>query len=97
MAQFEEMEEILEDERRNLEAQRMALASEHMNVRKVMESVKAELAKSQAGSANTLAAAAAQVSEGVVGHGTKVSEVPTDTPMDGDDGPSSTPNLTQLV
>jgi SWI/SNF related-matrix-associated actin-dependent regulator of chromatin subfamily C len=45
MAQFEELEELLEEERRGLESARIALMSERMNVKKALESVRAELAR----------------------------------------------------
>ena len=45
MAQFEELEELLEEERRGLESARVALMNERTNVKKALESVRAELAR----------------------------------------------------
>ncbi|KAI0035443.1 Smarcc1 protein [Vararia minispora EC-137] len=53
MAQFEELEDVLEEERRTLEAERLALANERASVRRTLDAVRAELAKHQAGTGNT--------------------------------------------
>ncbi|KAK2462377.1 hypothetical protein APHAL10511_005683 [Amanita phalloides] len=45
MAQFEELEELLEEERKGLESARMALMNERLNVKKALEGVRAELSR----------------------------------------------------
>ncbi|EIW55293.1 Smarcc1 protein [Trametes versicolor FP-101664 SS1] len=97
-AQFEELEELLEDERKSLESARMALVNERVNLRRLLDNVKSELAKHGAtpnpGLAN--AVAQAQTGLGVSGQGTKVNEVQGGAPADGDQGPVSGGNIAQL-
>ncbi|KAJ7801852.1 Smarcc1 protein [Mycena olivaceomarginata] len=45
MGQFEELEEILEDERKGLESARMALVGERLNLKKMLDNVRNELAR----------------------------------------------------
>ena len=40
MSQFEEMETVLEEERRSLEAQRLAIANERAGMRRTLENVR---------------------------------------------------------
>ena len=90
MSQFEEMESVLEEERRALEAQLMALAGERANMRRTLDGVRAELAKNAlatgAGavpqSGGTVAAALVQGAQAQ-----KVNEVPAGTALEGDAGP----------
>ncbi|EJC99280.1 SWIRM-domain-containing protein [Fomitiporia mediterranea MF3/22] len=94
MSQFEEMESVLEEERRALAAQRAALANERTNVRRTLETVRAELAKNGgmlpngAAVANALAQSAPQ--------GTKMSPVDGGVSLEGDAGPSTEGNFQQL-
>ncbi|OSD01427.1 Smarcc1 protein [Trametes coccinea BRFM310] len=92
-AQFEELEELLEDERKSLESARMALVNERVNLRRLLDAVKGELAKN-GGAANGgtgLASAVAQAQAGLgsSGQGTKVSEVEGGAPAEGEMGPVS--------
>jgi len=99
MAQFEELEELLEDERRSLESARMALVSERVGLRKMLDTVRSELAKhGNGGTSGTLAAAAGQAQSALAasGQGTKVSEVASASPLQGDMGPVSGGNVAQL-
>jgi len=47
MTQFEELEDILEEERRNLESARMALVNERLGLKKMLDTVRAEIGKHQ--------------------------------------------------
>jgi SWI/SNF related-matrix-associated actin-dependent regulator of chromatin subfamily C len=60
MRQFEELEEVLEDERRALESARMKLVGERVGLRKTLDSVRMEIAK---GSQANLSAAAGQAGQ----------------------------------
>lgn len=66
-AQFEELEELLEDERKSLESARMALVNERVNLRRLLDNVKSELAKHGATPNPGLANAVAQAQTGLVG------------------------------
>ncbi|EPT02204.1 hypothetical protein FOMPIDRAFT_1118901 [Fomitopsis schrenkii] len=99
MAQFEELEALLEDERRSLESARMALVGERVGLRKMLETVRAELTKAQNGGPPQGAAVAAQQAQAALtstGQGTRVSEVPAGTPMDASAGPVTGGNVAQL-
>jgi SWI/SNF related-matrix-associated actin-dependent regulator of chromatin subfamily C len=56
MSQFEELEEILEEERRNLESARVALVNERLGLKKMLDTVRGEVNRHQQ---QQLAAAAA--------------------------------------
>ncbi|KAI0716428.1 SWIRM domain-containing protein, partial [Earliella scabrosa] len=88
-AQFEELEELLEEERKSLESARMALVNERVNLRRMLEHVKSELAKHGNTPSAGLTAAVTQAQAGLAtsGQGTKVSEVQGGAPVDGDMGP----------
>lgn len=103
-AQFEEMEEVLEEERRALAAQRLALANERANVKKVLEGVRAEIAKSTAQaqmqgsgmsimSGGALAQAFAQQQQG---NAPKATPVEAGVPMDADSGPLIDAHMQQI-
>ncbi|KAF9444677.1 SWIRM-domain-containing protein [Macrolepiota fuliginosa MF-IS2] len=47
MTQFEELEEILEEERRNLESARVALVNERLGLKKMLDTVRGEVARHQ--------------------------------------------------
>ncbi|KZT69953.1 SWIRM-domain-containing protein [Daedalea quercina L-15889] len=99
MAQFEELEELLEDERRSLESARMALVSERVGLRKMLENVRSELAKSVNGGSPSNVVGAAQQAQAALttsGQGTRVNEVPAGTPMDASSGPVAAGNVAQL-
>ncbi len=97
-AQFEELEELLEDERKSLESARMALVNERVNLRRLLDNVKSELAKHGATPTPGLANAVAQAQTGLgaSGQGTKVNEVQGGAPTEGDLGPVSGGNIAQL-
>ncbi|RPD55985.1 Smarcc1 protein [Lentinus tigrinus ALCF2SS1-6] len=87
-AQFEELEELLEEERKSLETARMALVNERVNLKRMLEHVKSELAKHSSTPGSGLAAAVSQAQAGLTsGQGTKASEVQAGMPMEGDMGP----------
>lgn len=85
-SQFEELEELLEDERKSVESARMALVDEHVHLRRLHGNVKSELAKHGATPNPGLANAVAQVQTGLgaSGQGTKVKEVQGGAPADSD-------------
>ncbi|KAG9313646.1 Smarcc1 protein [Chiua virens] len=87
MTAFEELEELLEEERKSLESTRMALVSERVNLKRMLDGVRAELGKNNAGGVGNL---------GTTGQGTPVSEVPSGTPMEGDVGPVGDGSFAQL-
>jgi len=91
MTQFEELEDILEDERKGLESARMALVAERLNLKRTLEGVRNELAK------NGINGMPAQVSLGTAGQGTLVNEVQSGMSMDGDSGPVSDGSMLQLT
>jgi SWI/SNF related-matrix-associated actin-dependent regulator of chromatin subfamily C len=47
MSQFEELEDILEEERRNLESARLALVNERLGLKKMLETVRGEVLRHQ--------------------------------------------------
>lgn len=82
MTAFEELEELLEEERKGLESTRMALVNERVNLKRMLDGVRTELGKN----ANL----------GTTGQGTPVSEVPSGTPIEGDVGPVNDGSFAQL-
>ncbi|KAH9847441.1 Smarcc1 protein [Lenzites betulinus] len=97
-AQFEELEALLEDERRGLESARMALVGERVALRRLLENVRAELAKHGAAPGAGLSAAVAQAQAGLAasGAGTKATEVVGGAPAEGESAPVSGGNVAQL-
>ncbi|KAF6764153.1 SWI/SNF complex protein [Ephemerocybe angulata] len=97
MTQFEELEEVLEDERKGLEAARVALVNERLGLKRLFDGVKADLAKTgghaQPGS---VAAQALGVPLGTTGQGTVVNEVPVGQSFDGSNGPLQDASTVQL-
>lgn len=88
MTQFEELEEILEDERKGLESARMGLVEERLGLKKMLDTVKAELAKN-AGNVAAMAGVIAGVgpSLGTSSQGTMINEVQPGVSMEGNYGP----------
>jgi len=82
MTAFEELEELLEEERKGLESTRMALVNERVNLKRMLDGVRTEGGKN----ANL----------GTTGQGTPVSEVPSGTPIEGDAGVVSDGSFAQL-
>ena len=95
-AQFEELEELLEEERKSLESARMALVNERVNLKRMLEHVKGELAKHGSGPAVKSAVEQAEATLVASGQGTRVNEVQGDVTMEGDMGQVPDPNLAQL-
>ena len=88
MTAFEELEELLEEERKGLESTRMALVSERVNLKRILDGVRAELGKN--------VGVSGLGGMGTTGQGTPVSEVPSGTPMEGDAGPVGEGSFAQL-
>ena len=74
MTQFEELEEILEEERKSLEAARLALVNERLGLKKLLDNVRSEIAKN-GGVVGGAAVSALSAPMGTTGQGTVVSEV----------------------
>ncbi|KAM6503579.1 SWI/SNF complex protein [Amanita muscaria] len=93
MSQFEELEDLLEEERRSLESARVALMNERLNVKRALESVRAEIAKHGGVVAAATAPSAvptfqqATVASTAPSMAQSVTEVSQSTPMDGANGP----------
>lgn len=90
MSQFEELEDILEEERRGLESAKMALLSERLNMKKLIDNVKSEITRT-GGVSNALAA---NLNLGTTGQGTIPIEVLQG--MEGDSGPVADASMLQL-
>lgn len=84
MSQFEELEDILEDERKGLESARMALMSERLTLKKLLESTKEQLAANGASVPSAL---------GTSGQGPVATEVQN---MDMSGGPMPDGSMLQL-
>ncbi|KAJ7485348.1 Smarcc1 protein [Mycena latifolia] len=94
MGQFEELEDILEEERKGLESARMALVNERLGLKKMLDGVRNEIARS-----GGLAAAQALMAPGAMGtsgQGTLVNEV-GNVPMDGAAAPIIDGSMLQLT
>ncbi|KAJ8517931.1 hypothetical protein ONZ45_g4926 [Pleurotus djamor] len=95
MAQFDELEDILEEERKGLESARVALISERLGLKKMLDNVKAEIVKNGGVAAGqNVVNMVANANLGTTGQGPQVAEVPTATPLNGNAGP--VPDGTQL-
>ncbi|KAF7325905.1 SWI/SNF complex protein [Mycena kentingensis (nom. inval.)] len=83
MSQFEELEDILEEERRGIESARMALLNERLNLKKTIEHVRGEIQRNggMAGAA-AMQALAQPGLMGTSGQGTMANEL-GQMPMDG--------------
>lgn len=95
MAQFDELEEILEEERKALESSRMALISERLGLKKMLDTVKAEIARN-GGIAPGSNVANMVVNANIGGQGSQATEVPATTPLNGNAGPVQDGNKLQL-
>lgn len=94
MSQFEELEDILEEERKGIESARMALVSERVGLKRMLDNVRDEMAKN---GQTDVPPAVAQANLGTTGQGTVVNEVQAEAVMDGDLGPVSDGNIAQLT
>jgi SWI/SNF related-matrix-associated actin-dependent regulator of chromatin subfamily C len=93
MSQFEELEEILEEERRGVESAKMALLNERLGLKKMVDSVRAEIARTGGVVSNAMLA---NINMGTTGQGTVVNEVQQGMAMDGDLGPVPDGSMLQL-
>lgn len=99
MSQFEELEEVLEEERRALESSRASLANERVNLRKMLEHVRTELAKQQANGGTMspgLGSAVGEAQAALTASATKINPVSGDATMEGDSGPVASGAIAQL-
>jgi SWI/SNF related-matrix-associated actin-dependent regulator of chromatin subfamily C len=98
MSQFEELEDILEEERRTLEAARVALVNERIGLKRTLEGVRAELARHSngTGSAGAVAAAVGQTGLGTTGQGLRATEVQGGATAEGEGAPLGGGNIAAL-
>jgi SWI/SNF related-matrix-associated actin-dependent regulator of chromatin subfamily C len=89
-SQFEELEEVLEEERKGLESARMALVNERVNLKRMLDGVRSELAKNGRTSIPP-------TNLGTTGQGTIASEVSSSIPLEGDVGPRNDGEFAQLA
>jgi SWI/SNF related-matrix-associated actin-dependent regulator of chromatin subfamily C len=99
MSQFEELEDLLEEERRTLEAARVSLVNERVGLKRALDGVRAELARHSNGtsSAGAVAAAVAQTGLGNVGQGLRAAEVQGNAIAESEGGPSNGANILSLT
>lgn len=91
MSQFEELEDILEEERRGLESAKMVLLNERLNMKKMIDTVKGELART----GTVSSAAATGLNLGTSSQGTLPVEVTQN--MDSDTAPNANASMLQLT
>ncbi len=98
MSQFEELEDLLEEERRTLEAARVSLVTERIGLKRELDRVRTELAKHSNGtnSAGAVAAAVAQTGLGTTGQGLRAAEVQGNAAAESEGGPLSGGNIAAL-
>ncbi|KAH9962840.1 Smarcc1 protein [Russula dissimulans] len=98
MSQFEELEDLLEEERRTLEAARVALVNERIGLKRALEGVRGELAKHSNGTSSVGAVATAimQTGFGTTGQGLRAAEVQGNVIAESDGGPLSGGNIAAL-
>ncbi|KAI0688408.1 SWIRM-domain-containing protein [Cytidiella melzeri] len=98
MSQFEELEELLEEERKGLESTRMSLVNERLGLKKMLENVKRELAASAEGMSGpgALSEIVSQAHSVLATHGTSVTQVSSGTPLEGDMGPVGPASIASL-
>jgi SWI/SNF related-matrix-associated actin-dependent regulator of chromatin subfamily C len=94
MSQFEELEEILEEERKGLESARLALVGERMSLKRILDGVRNELARN---GVHGVPAAISQASLGTTGQGPLLNEVGSTGSMEGDLGPVNDGQMLQLT
>ena len=99
MSQFEELEDLLEEERRTLEAARVSLVNERVGLKRALDGVRAELARHSNGtsSAGAVAAVVAQTGLGNVGQGLRATEVQGNAIAESEGGPSNGANILSLT
>lgn len=95
MTQFEELEDILEEERKALESARMGLVNERVGLKKMLDAVRTEIAKNGVGPGVVGVVQQAGPSVmGITGQGTQMSEVTGI--LQGDGGPVPDGAMLQL-
>jgi SWI/SNF related-matrix-associated actin-dependent regulator of chromatin subfamily C len=99
MSQFEELEDLLEEERRTLETARVSLVNERVGLKRALDGVRADLARHLNGtsSAGAVAAAVAQTGLGNVGQGLRAAEVQGNAVAESEGGPLSGGNILTLT
>ncbi|KAF9077581.1 SWIRM domain-containing protein [Rhodocollybia butyracea] len=100
MGQFEELEEILEDERKGLESARVALVQERLGIKRSLEYVRGEIAKFQgmgAAAPQPLLSAVNGASLGTTGQGPQPAPVDAAALMNDGMGPLNDGNMLQLA
>ncbi|KAJ4482226.1 SWI/SNF complex protein [Lentinula aciculospora] len=100
MTQFEELEEILEDERKGLESARVALMQERLGIKRSLEYVRGEIAKFQGigvAAPQTLLNAANGASLGTTGQGAQPIAVDPTAQLDDGNGPVGDGSMLQLT
>jgi SWI/SNF related-matrix-associated actin-dependent regulator of chromatin subfamily C len=93
MSQFEELEDILEEERKGLESARVALVNERLGLKRMLDGVRAEIAKN--GITGTVLNSLAQPM-GTTGQGVLVGEVSAAQMMESSGGPMPDGAMLQL-
>lgn len=97
MSQFEELEELLEEERKSLESARTALINERLGLKRMLDNVRGELAKNAGAVGPSVLAASSQAQEALTANqGARVTEVQNTVSLEGDMGPVSGGNVAQL-
>lgn len=94
MSQFEELEEILEEERKSLEAARLALVNERLGLKKLLDNVRSEISKN-GGVVPGSAVNALTAPLGTTGQGTVANEV-SGQAFDASNGPVQDAAMVQL-
>lgn len=95
MGQFEELEEILEEERKGLESARMALVNERVGLKKMLDGVRSEMAMNGAVGMGIIPGVGQAL--GTTGQGTVINEVQGHVSLEGDTGPVGDGNVAQLT
>jgi SWI/SNF related-matrix-associated actin-dependent regulator of chromatin subfamily C len=90
MAQFEELEELLEDERKGLESARLALLNERISIKQSLETIRAELTHNGVDTG-------LMPSLGTTGQGTRVEGVQAGTSLEGEGGPVAGGSIVPLT
>ena len=93
MSQFEELEDILEEERKGLESARVALVNERLGLKRMLDGVRAEIAKN--GITGTVLNSLGQPM-GTTGQGVLVGEVSAAQMMESGGGPMPDGSMLQL-
>jgi SWI/SNF related-matrix-associated actin-dependent regulator of chromatin subfamily C len=93
MSQFEELEEILEEERKGLESARMALVGERLSLKRMLDGIRNELVTNGIHSMPTMVS---QTTLGTTGQGPLLTEV-NNSMLEGDSGPVNDGSMLQLT